>query len=88
MTDAFSTVMDLMPTILDLAGAPRPGKQFQGREVLPIRGTSWKDWLDGKATEIHGEDVPIGWELHGRAAMRIGDWKILFLRAAVACTRH
>lgn len=42
----FCTVMDLCPTILDLAGIKHPavdGKQgvFRGRSVAPMRGKSW-----------------------------------------------
>ena len=36
--------------------------------------------VSGKEDRIHDEGIPTGWELHGRAAMRIGDWKILFLQ--------
>ena len=42
----FSSVMDICPTILDLAGVQHPaamGKSamFQGRKVAPMRGKSW-----------------------------------------------
>jgi arylsulfatase len=80
IVDPFATVMDLMPTFLDLAGAQRPGKVFRGREVHGIRGKSWVDWIKGAEKEIHNDEVPIGWELHGRAALRMGDFKILFHR--------
>ena len=83
--DSFATVMDLMPTILDLSGTPKPGATFRGRKVVPMRGTSWKEWFAGKTDGgIHHDNVPVGWELHGRAALRKGDWKILFLRQSCA----
>uniref|UniRef100_A0A060T3J8 ARAD1A16236p n=1 Tax=Blastobotrys adeninivorans TaxID=409370 RepID=A0A060T3J8_BLAAD len=75
----FSTVMDLMPTFLDLAGVPKPQGTFQGREVLPIRGESWVPYLDGKTDHIHDQDYVIGWELVGQAALRKGKWKINFV---------
>lgn len=81
IVDPFATVMDLMPTFLDLSGTPRPGKVFRGRKVHPIRGKSWVDWIKGAEKEIHNDDVPVGWELHGRAALRLGDFKILYHRA-------
>lgn len=54
---AFATVMDLMPTFLDLAGVSHPaagrdfsapGKRkgsYKGREVMPMRGVSWVPYL-------------------------------------------
>lgn len=80
VNDPFCTVMDLFPTILELAGVSVPQGKFRDREVVPIRGKSWCDWFKGEERRIHDSGVPMGWELHGRAAMRIGDWKILFLR--------
>lgn len=43
---AFSSVMDICPTVLELAGARHPsadGKkaQYRGHEVAPMRGKSW-----------------------------------------------
>lgn len=43
---SFSTVMDICPTILDLAGIqhPAPGNAngaYRGREIAPMRGSSW-----------------------------------------------
>lgn len=65
-------VMDLMPTLLDLAGVPPLGKTFQGRPVQTISGKSMLPLLEGQAM---GERQ-IGWELFGRKALRKGDWKI------------
>ena len=38
---SFATVMDIAPTILELAGIQHPGRTYQGRSVVPMRGTSW-----------------------------------------------
>jgi arylsulfatase len=40
ISHSFTTVMDVLPTILDLAGISPPGKTFRGREVVGIRGKS------------------------------------------------
>ena len=80
----FQTCMDIMPTLLDLGGVSAPGKTFRGREVVPIRGKSWVPWFEGKEAEIHKAEMPVGWELHGCAGLRMGDWKILYLRE-LAC---
>lgn len=65
-------VVDLMPTLLDLAAVPPLGKTFQGRPVQTIAGKSMLPLLEGQAM---GERQ-IGWELFGRKALRKGDWKI------------
>ena len=84
--------MDLMPIILELAGANHPctkdkPAQFMGRIVQPMRGKSWSKWFSGAEQEILDQGVPMGWELHGRAAMRIGDFKILWMRKSTPLAR-
>ncbi|KIY53968.1 arylsulfatase [Fistulina hepatica ATCC 64428] len=83
--DAFATVMDIAPTILDLAHIEHPGKvgSFRGRKIEPMRGKSWSFFFRNVTSgmnAIHGnDDVPTGWELFGRAALRRGKWKIVFM---------
>lgn len=79
ITNAFATVMDIMPTILDLAGIPLPGPQFRGREVVPIKGKSWIPLLRCKEEQIHDENTVIGWELFFHQAIRRGKWKAVFI---------
>jgi arylsulfatase len=70
--------MDVAPTIFELAGARHPGTEYQGREVLPLRGKSMLPYLQGKAKQVRGKDDAVGWELGGRKALRKGDWKIVY----------
>lgn len=79
ITHQFSTVMDLAPTILDMAGVPHPAPTYQGREVVPMRGKSMVPYLTQAAPSIHEQDFINGWETCGRAACRKGDWKIVFI---------
>jgi arylsulfatase A-like enzyme len=65
-------VIDLMPTLLELAEVSYP-RQRQGREVLPAEGKSLVPALRGKPFE-HG---PMFWEHEGNRAARLGDWKLL-----------
>lgn len=48
-----------------------------------MRGKSWLEYMQHPAEgcqSIHADDDPaVGWELFGRAALRKGDWKILFV---------
>lgn len=71
----FFHVMDIMPTILELAGVEHPGTQFRGREVQPMQGVSMLPGLHGKAMP----ERAIGWELFGRRALRKGDWKMTWM---------
>ena len=68
--------MDVVPTFLELAHVNDPPERVVGRAVKPIRGLSWADWLEGRATQVYGADVPVGGELFGGRALRQGDWKI------------
>lgn len=81
ISHTFATCMDVMPTLLDLAGIEHPnqlpGQQkvpYRGHMVYPMRGKSWVPHLATQGP-IYGED-PVGWEMFGRGAMRKGKWKI------------
>ncbi|KAF2176433.1 alkaline phosphatase-like protein [Zopfia rhizophila CBS 207.26] len=81
-TDSFATVMDILPTMLDLARVKHPGSKFRGREVVPVRGASWAPHLSGKQAGFHNEEEVItGWELFGLRAIRQGRWKALYMTA-------
>lgn len=72
----FGSVMDVTPTLLDLAGVADPKGQFAGRSVEPIRGKSWAAYLVGRADRVYGSGDAVGTELFGSRAIRQGDWKI------------
>lgn len=76
---AFATVMDVMPTFLDLSRTETPSSPFRGREVAPIKGRSWLPYLLGDTDHIHDANEVTGWELFGRMALRKGDYKALFI---------
>ncbi|CAH0046949.1 unnamed protein product [Clonostachys solani] len=79
ITDQFATVMDLAPTILDMAGVSHPAPSYRGREVVSMRGKSMLPYLKGTEPRIHEADFINGWETCGRAAVRNGDWKIVYI---------
>ncbi|MEN6541384.1 arylsulfatase [Parvibaculum sp.] len=79
--NAFSTVMDVMPTLLDLAGATHPAPDYKGRKVVEPMGRSLLPWLEGKAPEVHPKDAVTGWEFFGRRGIRKGDWKAIWIPA-------
>ncbi|VEU23060.1 DEKNAAC104103 [Brettanomyces naardenensis] len=74
----FVTVMDILPTILQLAGVKQPEGEFQGRKIVKVRGKSWVPYLEGKAETVYSEDSVTGWELFAHRAIRKGSLKALY----------
>lgn len=75
----FTTVMDILPTVLELAGVSHPGTTFRNREVVIPRGKSWKSYISGKSEYVHDEETVTGWELFAQQAIRKGKYKALFI---------
>ena len=86
-TNTFTTVMDILPTFLELAGISHPAPTFRGRQVVPVRGKSWVKHLGttsdlAAAPSVHDENTDvIGWELFGLRAVREGKWKAVYMTA-------
>ena len=76
--DATLHVVDLLPTLLDAAGLPRPGPTWRGREVVPIEGVSMAASLraDGAFRPIRSERSVLADELLGGAYVMRGRWKL------------
>jgi arylsulfatase len=74
---AMTTVMDVLPTILELAGIEHP-KTFKRNEILSLRGSSMLPVLKGESEAVHDKDYVMGWELFGRRGIRKGEWKIVW----------
>ena len=80
MNDSITTVKDVLPTLLELAGLEHPGAGlFQGRQVQDIQGRSLTPLLSGERDSIRAADDYMGWELFGKQALRQGDWKIVYV---------
>ena len=79
ISNTFGTVADVLPTLIELAGAPPPTTAFEGRTVQAVRGTSWVPYLVGNAERVHPPTEAVGWELFGARAVRTGDWKAVHL---------
>jgi arylsulfatase len=76
--EAVLHVMDIVPTLLELAGIEHPST-YKGREIAPVQGKSWVGMLDGTAESPRSSDDWLGWELFNNRAIRQGDWKISWL---------
>jgi len=68
-------VADLVPTLLEIAGASYP-KAHEGREMPPLMGKSWGRVLAGQADSPRTEQDYLAWELFGNRAVRQGEWKL------------
>ncbi|MDH3709243.1 MAG: arylsulfatase [Cyclobacteriaceae bacterium] len=75
---AFTTVMDIAPTLLEIAGGRYPAS-YENRPLTPYKGKSLLPLLHGESNRVHMEDYVMGWELFGRGALRQGDWKITLI---------
>lgn len=69
-------VADIMPTLLEIAGADYPKKTADGQELPPMMGKSWVRTLSGEEDSPRTAQDYIGWEVFGNRAIRQGDWKI------------
>jgi arylsulfatase len=66
-------VIDVLPTILDAAGAAYPGK-FKDQVIQPMEGVSLRPALEGHAL---ARTRPLFWEHEGNRAVRSGNWKLV-----------
>ncbi len=73
---SFTTVLDFMPSLLEVAGVSPPGQSYKGRKVHPLLGESLIATLRNEKTSVHSEEYYMGWEFVGRRAIRQGDWKL------------
>ena len=76
-SDVFASVMDVVPTVLALAGVDHPD-EYNGRPVEPIQGTSMTSFLSGQVAAIHAEGEVVGYELYGRRAVFKDGWKLVW----------
>lgn len=76
--DALMSVMDIAPTILELAEVQHPGTGYDGRQLIEMNGVSALPYLSAATSTIHGES-PIGWELYGNRALIMGHWKAVLI---------
>lgn len=76
ITNAYCTIMDIAPTLLEVAGIQYPG-QYQSKTILPMKGETMLPFLSGKQAAVHNENYWVGFEHRRYAYVRKGDWKIV-----------
>jgi arylsulfatase A-like enzyme len=70
-------VADIMPTLLEVAGASYP-KTVNGQEPPPLIGKSWVRTLAGETDSPRSGQDYLAWEIFGNRAVRQGDWKLVW----------
>jgi arylsulfatase len=78
ISDAVAHIMDIPATILDVAGVRHPDL-YQGKPVAPLQGLSLAPVLNTSRDAIRGPADWTGWELFGNRAIRMGNWKLLWM---------
>jgi arylsulfatase len=78
ISDAVAHIMDIPATILDVAGVRHPDL-YQGKPVAPLQGLSLAPVLNTSRDVIRGPADWTGWELFGNRAIRMGNWKLLWM---------
>jgi len=68
-------VADIMPTLLELAGASYP-KTHDGHEVPALMGKSWIPMLAGQEDSPRTDQDYLAWEIFGNRAVLQGEWKL------------
>ena len=68
-------VADIMPTLLEIAGAEYP-ETHDGRRTPPLIGKSWIPLLAGDVESVRTDEDYMAWELFGNRAVRQGNWKL------------
>ncbi|PQA85907.1 arylsulfatase [Marinicaulis flavus] len=74
------SVLDIAPTVLELAKIARPTPEFDGRKVAALSGQSFAHLLAESDVAVKSNNTGrcIGWELMGWRALRCGYWKLLW----------
>ncbi len=71
--NCLSSVMDIAPTILDMAGVEYPST-YNGKPIAPMQGVSMSGIFKGK---LHCDpERYLGWEMSGIKGIRQGNWKL------------
>jgi len=73
----YVTVMDIAPTLLEIAGAHYP----DDGSVRPMQGESMVAFLEGREPGVHEDDYVTVMSHRGQALARKGRWKIVTTRS-------
>lgn len=83
LSDAFSFVTDITPTILELTGVSHPSVRYGGRLIEPMIGRSLAPIIYGDASRVYFDNDAVGYELTGHSALFLRGHKIVLNRGPV-----
>ncbi|MFT6578591.1 MAG: arylsulfatase/uncharacterized sulfatase [Zhongshania sp.] len=83
LSNAFTFVTDITPTILELTSTPAPTEFYGGRRIAPMIGRSLAALSREQVAQVYTEADYIGYELGGNAALFQGPYKIVKNRGPV-----
>lgn len=83
LSNAFTFVTDITPTILELTSTPAPTEFYGGRRIAPMIGRSLAALSREQVAQVYTETDYIGYELGGNAALFQGPYKIVKNRGPV-----
>lgn len=73
---AWTSVRDIVPTVLAAASIKEPGNQYQGRIIAPLEGYSLLPVLNGQRGEVRDANVVLTDEVNDIRVVRRGSWKL------------
>lgn len=78
-SDAFVSILDITPTILEMAEVEHPAPTYKGRTVHPMTGTSMLPFLSDEQDRVHEAGHVYGLELFNRRMIMQDDWKLVWI---------
>ena len=79
ISGAFTSVIDVAATAVEMAQATHPTHAANGKPLKPLTGESLVPFIMGDVESPRPEDFVFGWEVFGHLAVRKGDYKLLWL---------
>jgi arylsulfatase len=76
LSPALSSVLDVVPTVLDVAGVAAPSGSYRGKAIAPLEGRSLLPVLNGSAVQAHGDGEVQADEVNDIRYVRRGPWKL------------
>ncbi len=77
-SDTFTSILDLVPTLLDYANIEYPTHYLE-HKIHPLNGKSLRPLFEGKSDSVYSDKEYVAFELYDNKALYKGDFKILQL---------
>ncbi len=79
ISNRYHSVLDVAPTLLELAGVDQPAGSFGGKPVAPMEGTSMLATLDDGDAKSEADAPVAAGEILGKYFVRDGAWKAVHI---------